>query len=440
MSYTSAVVPLPKEVVEEIVHDPIIRKILITIFRSGTITPQIGLESGVKYPLLDEIPNWKQVIEKLIKYKLVEKRVTDRLIHCPRCGSIHVASKLLCPWCKSFNIESTYIIQHTLCGYIDTETRFRDPNTGELICPKCKRHLRKEGLDYVVIGKVFECLNCKRKTNKPLIVFQCRSCNHQFDYLSAVYEPVYEYTLTPIGTKMVTSGMLFKEEIVSALKELGMTVEAPGKERGRSGIEHTFDIIARTPSGKVLAIDFVEERDPSVAITSRIPKALDTNVDRYIIILPSGALEASMFVQMKNVIVLDLTEPYLVERIVNVAKELLRSESRSVEVQPTPLPEEEEFFGLGEEEKLPEEQLLSTLEGTETKAETTKPESAQAPQPAPQPAPELAPTDEFFGPELTETPPTSTPQTHEEKEAKEEKKEEKKKEEELLTADEFFGG
>ncbi len=439
MSYAAGTVaPLPKEIMEEIVNDPIVRKILITIFRTGTIAPQIGLESGVKYPLLDEISNWKQVIEKLIKYKLVEKRVTDRLIHCPRCGSIHVASKLLCPWCKSFNIESTYIIQHTLCGYIDTETKFRDPNTGELICPKCKRHLRKEGLDYVVIGKVFECLNCKRKTNKPLIVFQCRNCNHQFDYLSAVYEPVYEYALTPLGSKIVTSGILFKEEIVSALKELGMTVEAPGKERGKSGIEHTFDILARTPSGKVLAIDFVEERDPSVAITSRIPKVLDTNIDRYIIIVPSGALEASMFVQMKNIIVLDLSEPYLVERIVNVAKELLRSETKAIEVEPTVTPEEEFFgeLGEGEEVKLPEEELLSTLEGGKesTEAQAKAPTAAQT-----QGEEEMFMEDAFFG-GGEETSKTQPPQPQATSQPTQQKAKKEEKKEELLSADEFFGG
>ena len=434
MSYGGTVVPLPKEILDDIVSDPIARKILITIFRAGTIAPQIGLETGVRYPLLDEISNWKHVIEKLIKHKLVEKKIADRLIHCPRCGSIHVASKLLCPWCKSFNIESTYIIQHTLCGYIDTETKFRDPNTGQLICPKCKRPLRKEGLDYIVIGKVFECLNCKRKTNKPLIVFRCMNCNHQFDYLSAVYEPVYEYTLTPIGSKVVTSGILFKEEIINALKELGMTVESPGKERGRSGIEHTFDILARTPSGKTLAIDFVEERDPSVAITSRIPKVLDTGIDRYIIILPSGALEASMFVQMRNIVVLDLSEPYLVERIVNVAKELLRSETKAVEVEPNITPEEEEFFGelggeeLGTEVNLPEEELLSTSTNTTQNTQETQvhPEGKGGVQ-------------EVSGINAEDMFATGDELLKEEKEkSNEDTKKEKK--EETLSADEFFGG
>jgi hypothetical protein len=318
---------IPKEVEQELVNDPIARKILITIFKLGTVRPKIGLETGIRYPPFEDLPNWRSVIEKLIKYKLVDRNVADRLIHCPRCGSIHVSSRLLCPWCKSYNIEPTYIIQHTLCGYIDTESKFRDPNTGQLVCPKCRRPLRKEGLDYVVIGKVFECLNCKRKSNKPLIVFYCRNCSHQFDYLNTVYEPVYEYTLTPLGQKLVTSGALHKQDIIEALKELGLTVESPGKERGRSGIDHVFDIIARTPQGRVLAIDFAEEKDPSLAITSRVPKALDTGVDRYIIILPSNAFEASMLVQMKNVIVLDLTEPYLVERIKAIAKELLKKGS-----------------------------------------------------------------------------------------------------------------
>jgi hypothetical protein len=333
---------IPKEIEEKVVRDPIARKLLLTIFKMGTVRPKVGLESGIRYPAFKDIPNWGKVIEELIRLKLVERSVADRLIHCPRCGSIHISSRLLCPWCKSFNIEPTFIIQHTLCGYIDTESKFRDPNTGQLICPKCKRPLRKEGLDYVVIGKVFECLNCRRKTNKPLISFYCRNCTHQFDYLSASYEPVYEYSLTPLGQKLVVSGALHKEEIIQALKELGLTVESPGKEKGRSGIDHVFDIVARTPQGRVLAIDFAEEKDPSLAITSRVPKALDTEVDRYIIILPTSAFEASMMVQMKNVIVLELTEPYLVDRIVQIAKELLKKEAKELEVTPSEVPEAEE--------------------------------------------------------------------------------------------------
>ncbi len=396
---TPALSGLPKEIEERVVHDPIARKILLVIFKAGTVRPKIGLETGIRYPPFEDLPQWTKVIEDLIRLKLVERNVADRLIHCPRCGSIHVSSRLLCPWCKSFNIEPTFIIQHTLCGYIDTESKFRDPNTGQLICPKCKRPLRKEGLDYVVIGKVFECLNCKRKTNKPLIAFYCRNCTHQFDYLNASYEPVYEYTLTPLGQKLVVSGALHKEEIINALKELGLIVESPGKEKGRSGIDHTFDIIARTPQGRVLAIDFAEEKDPSLAITSRIPKALDTEVDRYVIILPSGAFEASMMVQMKNVAVLELTEPYLVERIVSIAKELLKKEAKEVEVTPeVPEASEEEFFGLGGELNIPEEELLSVSEEKEEEKKEEKKE-----------------------------------------EGKEEQKGEEKKEEALLGSDEFFG-
>jgi len=398
----SASLGIPREVEEELTRDPIARKILITIFKMGTVKPRIGLETGIRYPPFEDLPNWRSVIEKLIKLKLVDRSVADRLVHCPRCGSIHVSSRLLCPWCKSFNIEPTYIIQHTLCGYIDTESKFRDPNTGQLICPKCKRPLRKEGLDYVVIGKVFECLNCKRKSNKPMIVFYCRNCSHQFDYLNTVYEPVYEYSLTPLGQKVVTSGALHKQDIIEALEELGLQVEAPGKEKGRSGIDHTFDILARTPQGRVLAIDFAEEKDPSLAITSRVPKALDTGVDRYIIILPSNAFEASMLVQMKNVIVLDLTEPYLVERIKAIAKELLKKETKEVEVTAEAPPElsEEQFFGeIGAfEEKEPalsENEMLLLAEEEEEKKEG------------------------------------------EEGERKKEKKEGEKKE---LLADEFFGG
>ncbi len=396
---------IPKEVEQELVNDPIARKILITIFKLGTVRPKIGLETGIRYPPFEDLHNWRSVIEKLIKYKLVDRNVADRLIHCPRCGSIHVSSRLLCPWCKSYNIEPTYIIQHTLCGYIDTESKFRDPNTGQLVCPKCRRPLRKEGLDYVVIGKVFECLNCKRKSNKPLIVFYCRNCSHQFDYLNTVYEPVYEYTLTPLGQKLVTSGALHKQDIIEALKELGLTVESPGKERGRSGIDHVFDIIARTPQGRVLAIDFAEEKDPSLAITSRVPKALDTGVDRYIIILPSNAFEASMLVQMKNVIVLDLTEPYLVERIKAIAKELLKKEAKEVEVTaeaPAELSEEAFFGELGFGEELGGEK-------EEEKGEEKKEE--------------LLPEEElFFSVE------------------EEEKGKEKKEKKEELLADEFFGG
>ncbi|ALU12200.1 hypothetical protein EYM_01315 [Ignicoccus islandicus DSM 13165] len=410
MSVSSAL-PIPKEVLEDLSRDPIAKQVLITIFRAGSVAPQVGLESGVRYPQLDNIPNWKQVIEKLIKYNLVEREIADRLIHCPRCGSIHVASKLLCPWCKSFNIELTYIIQHTLCGYIDTETKFRDPNTGNLVCPKCRRPLRKEGLDYVVIGKVFECMECRRKTNKPLIVFQCKNCNHQFDYLNASYEPVYEYTLTPLGSKLVTSGALLKDEIIEALKDLGLVVESPGKERGRSGIEHSFDIIARTNTGRVLAIDFVDENDPSAALTSRMPKVLDTGIDRYVIILPSGALEASMFVQMKNVIVLDLSEPYIIDRIVSIARELLRGEVKTVEVEAPPAEEggEELFFGEGAEVSPEKEELLVSGPGPEEGLNIGVPEEE----------------------ELKEL--VNQAQ-------RKERKEKEKKEEELLGAEEFFGG
>ena len=91
----------------------------------------------------------------LVSIGLLEAEEYERVLRCPKCGSFRIRTRLLCPYCNSFKVTPTRLIQHTLCGYSGPEAEFVKEK--EKICPSCGAKLEKEGVDYVIFGRIFYC-------------------------------------------------------------------------------------------------------------------------------------------------------------------------------------------------------------------------------------------------------------------------------------------
>ena len=103
-----------------------------------------------------------------------------------------------------------------------------------------------------------------------------------------------------------------KEELVKSLANRGYVVEENHKLKGRSGVEYTFDIVARTGSGQVghvLGIDFLNgEKEVTLEqVTLFDTKAYDTEIDGKVIIVSPGInSKAKQFTQHQGIRVLEL--------------------------------------------------------------------------------------------------------------------------------------
>ena len=103
-----------------------------------------------------------------------------------------------------------------------------------------------------------------------------------------------------------------KEELVESLANRGYVVEEKPKLKGRSGVEYTFDIVARTGSGQVghfLGIDFLSgEKEVNLEqVVLFDTKAYDTEIDgKVIVVSPGIGSRARQFAQHQGIRVLEL--------------------------------------------------------------------------------------------------------------------------------------
>jgi len=103
-----------------------------------------------------------------------------------------------------------------------------------------------------------------------------------------------------------------KEELIESLANRGYVVEEKPKLKGRSGVEYTFDIVARTGSGQVghvLGIDFLSgEKEVNLEqVILFDTKAYDTEIDGKVIVMSPGiGSKARQFAQHQGIRVLEL--------------------------------------------------------------------------------------------------------------------------------------
>jgi transposase-like protein len=216
--------------------------------------------NDIVYDILQnyEVKEKKQLdalLDSLTEKGYFDKKEYDRVMHCPRCKSIHKITKYNCPQCQSVRVKRHELIEHTNCGYIGEITDFLKPND-EMVCPKCGKdvkHIEGNG-DYEVIGTSYECDNCGYKFDKPDTTNYCQNCGKIYDYKNSQYQLVYTYSLTDKITELTPIREVrdVLRSVESILLEKEYEVELEGMFEGKSGEMRPFDLIATRGKDKLV--------------------------------------------------------------------------------------------------------------------------------------------------------------------------------------------
>jgi transcription elongation factor Elf1 len=254
----------------EIYKDHLVQ-VLLSNFLSGEITklePVYNTDGGYRYPSVEKIVGDPVAVDDFLRQLadagILERELYDRTIHCPNCSSARISIHYDCPYCKSFNVEKSALIEHVPCGYIDTEEKFR---TGEkLFCPRCKKELTKADLDYKKAGIWCVCHNCGKSFDIPVPSHFCRECHFTFTFEDATYKDIYAYTLSKEAGKEASLGWTMANPIRQFLESCGYEVETPGFLKGKSGASHVFDVTAFRREGEkeILVIDVATASEDEV--------------------------------------------------------------------------------------------------------------------------------------------------------------------------------
>jgi transcription elongation factor Elf1 len=272
-------------------------QVLISKFLSGEISelePIYDPKLGYRYPIVEALTgdasSAEGYLNKLYDAGMLERKLYDRIIFCPKCNSPNVSIHYTCPYCGFFNIQKSALVEHIKCGYMDVEDNFKKGN--KLLCPKCREELKKADVDYRKAGIWCTCKECGKSFDIPVPKHFCRNCHATFTFEEAIIRDVYSYNLKEEVKTEASSGLVFVAPVRDFLQEKGFEVESPAFLKGKSGANHQFDIAAYEGemTRKVTVIDFATSTEgivPEQPVIALFAKIYDVSPDNaYLIVIP----------------------------------------------------------------------------------------------------------------------------------------------------------
>jgi len=286
-------------------------------FLSGEIAelePVYDAKLGYRYPIVEAIVGSdatavEAFLNKLYDAGVLKRKLFDKIIYCPKCDSANISIHYCCPYCKSFEIQRSALIEHVKCGYMDVEEHFRKGN--KLVCPKCHEELRKLDVDYRKAGTWCTCKDCGKSFDIPITAHFCRECRANFTFEEAVIKDVYVYSLREEVKGEIGVNLALIAPVRNFLVENGFKVESPAFLKGKSGANHMFDIAAYKGEvkRKIMVIDLAASMEDAVSeqpVIALFAKIFDVSPDNaYLIAIPKMNENGKKMAELYNIQVIE---------------------------------------------------------------------------------------------------------------------------------------
>lgn len=181
-------------------------RLLAYLFLSGqTLHPVRFAQSKdcVRYVGFFSAVQANRIALDLERRGLLSKAFVDRVHLCSHCESARLNAREECPECRSSHLREEAIIHHFRCACQAPESQFQSGR--DLVCPKCRQHLRHYGSDYDKPGKVHVCAECGHKCNDAAVGFVCFDCGTHVDGDVVARRDIHSYRLTEEALRQLTA-------------------------------------------------------------------------------------------------------------------------------------------------------------------------------------------------------------------------------------------
>lgn len=182
-------------------------RLLAYLFVSGrAFEPSLDAASRdcVRYAGFFPDSEVRRAAESLATGGLLERRFAERFHACGSCGSARLNVREECMSCGSAHLREVPLVHHFRCAHQAPEADFiQGPN---LVCPKCRQHLRHYGSDYDKPGTATSCVDCGTFSPEPAIGFVCLDCSAHTDGDAAAKRDMFSYRLTTTGIMLLRRG------------------------------------------------------------------------------------------------------------------------------------------------------------------------------------------------------------------------------------------
>jgi hypothetical protein len=307
-------------------------QVLLGKFLNGEIDrlePDYDPRSGYRYKIVEEVvrdqTKAEALLDRLYEAGILERKLHDKIIFCPKCSSASISIHYCCPYCKSYDIQKSSLIEHVKCGYMDVEANFHHGD--KLVCPKCHDVLRKPETDYRRAGVWCTCKDCGKSFDIPVAALFCRECHGNFTFEDIVIKDVYSYSMKKEVKEEASLGWTLIGPLRQFLEENGFKVDAPSFLKGKSGANHMFDIVARKgdTAKKVTVIDLATSTEPAVSeqpVIALFAKIFDVSPgNAYLIAIPRMTENAKKMAELYNI---QIVEARNEKELINTLKEKMK--------------------------------------------------------------------------------------------------------------------
>jgi hypothetical protein len=293
-------------------------QVLLGKFLSGeikTLQPTYDSQTGYRYPIVEEIvgdaSQVEPFLEKLSDLGVLDRTLYDKIILCPKCSSPNISFRYCCPFCKSFDIQKSSLVEHIKCGYMDLEANFRQGD--RYICPKCHEEMRKIDVDYRKAGVWCTCSSCNKSFDIPVSEHFCRNCSNKSTFEEATIKEVYIFTLNNEFKAESFQNLFLAAPIEEFLTKEGLTAKSHGSLKGKSGAKHSFDIVAHSGSvdapQNVIVVDLATATGDAVAeqpVIALFAKVYDVSPERaFLVAIPKLNENGKRMAELYNISVIE---------------------------------------------------------------------------------------------------------------------------------------
>lgn len=276
---------------------------------TSRLEPVFDPKEGYRYPIVETIvgdaAKAEAFLDKLHVAGILERQLYDKMLVCPKCSSVNVTVHYCCPYCKSFDVHRSSLVEHVKCGYMDVEENFR--KGGKLVCQKCHDELKKLDVDYRRAGVWCNCKGCGKSFDVPEATLFCRDCRDNSTFEEVIIKNTYSYGIREEVRDEAQLGWILVAPIKELLVESGFDVEGPAFLKGKSGANHMFDIVARDKSGarKATVIDVATSTEGVVIeqpVIALFAKIFDVSPDKaYLVAIPKMNDNGKKMAELYNI-------------------------------------------------------------------------------------------------------------------------------------------
>ncbi|MFQ6134498.1 MAG: hypothetical protein ACE5KU_01620, partial [Nitrososphaerales archaeon] len=258
------------------------------------LVPRRLPDGGYTYQEMEELDlkvDQRKLLEYMTENSYLEKKPAETMLVCPNCHEVNIVPIFKCRSCNSLSMRRERLIEHKAGGHIHPESSFK-PQEDRITCPSCGKALKAD--EWRTLGAWFVCSECGERQAQITSEFKCLKDDTNFTPVMGEFVTLYKYTLTEKAKSLLGfDESTVTDNVIQVLEEKG-EVERRFSIKGKSGVEHVFDISCIS-GGKRLLIDVAFSSQPiddSVVLAS-FAKTFEVKDEDYLLIVWPGLSESA---------------------------------------------------------------------------------------------------------------------------------------------------